>query len=115
MFSRQVIRFGCSAGYRGGWARLWAGIGTGIEVRLHGSLKSSFCVRCSWRLDDNGRELILESAFRVACADGVMRAPKIGSSEDRQLRAIAQALDIHEGVLELEILQFQRELAAGAA
>ena len=44
-----------------------------------------------------------------------MRAPKIGSSEDRQLRAIAQALDIHEGVLELEILQFQRELAAGAA
>jgi len=110
VFSRQVIRFGCSAGYRGGWARLWAGIGTGIEVRLHGSLKSSFCVRCSWRLDDNGRELILESAFRVACADGV-----IESSEDRQLRAIAKALDINEGVLELEILQFQRELAAGAA
>ena len=61
MFSRQVIRFGCSAGYRGGWARLWAGIGTGIEVRLHGSLNSN------------------------------------------------------DGVLELEILQFQRELAAGAA
>jgi len=61
-------------------------------------------------LDDNGREMILESAFRVACADGV-----IESSEDRQLRAIAKALDINEGVLELEILQFQRELAAGAA
>lgn len=59
--------------------------------------------------------MILELAFRVACAYGVMRAPKIGSSEDRQLRAIAKALDIHEGVLELEILQFQRELAAGAA
>jgi tellurite resistance protein len=64
--------------------------------------------RCG--LDDNGREMILESAFRVACADGV-----IESSEDRQLRAIAKALDINEGVLELEILQFQRELAAGAA
>ena len=61
-------------------------------------------------LDDNGREMILESAFRVACADGV-----IESSEDRQLRAIAKALDINEGVLELEILQFQRELATGAA
>lgn len=61
--------------------------------------------RCG--LDDNGREMILESAFRVACADGV-----IEGSEDRQLRAIAKALDISEGVLELEILQFQRELAA---
>ena len=61
--------------------------------------------RCG--LDDNGREMILESAFRVACVDGV-----IESSEDRQLRSIAKALDINEGVLELEILQFQRELAA---
>jgi len=61
--------------------------------------------RCG--LDDNGREMILESAFRVACADGV-----IEGSENRQLRDIAKALDIGEGVLELEILQFQRELAA---
>ncbi len=60
-------------------------------------------------LDDNGREMILESAFRVACADGV-----IEGSEERQLRAIAHALDINEGVLELEILQFQRDLAAKA-
>jgi tellurite resistance protein len=58
-------------------------------------------------LDDNAREMILESAFRVACADGV-----IEDSEDRQLRAIAEALDINEGVLELEILQFQRQLSA---
>jgi len=58
-------------------------------------------------LDDNAREMILESAFRVACADGV-----IEDSEDRQLRSIAKSLDINEGVLELEILQFQRELAA---
>jgi hypothetical protein len=36
----------------------------------------------------------------------------IKDSEDRQLRAIANALDINEGVLELEILQFQRQLAA---
>ena len=43
----------------------------------------------------------------MACVDGV-----IDSSEDRQLRSIAKALDINEGVLELEILQFQRELAA---
>ena len=46
----------------------------------------------------------------MACVDGV-----IDSSEDRQLRSIAKALDINEGVLELEILQFQRELAADAA
>jgi len=64
--------------------------------------------RCG--LDDNGRQMILESAFRVACADGVIEA-----SEDRQLRAIAKALNINEGVLELEILQFQRELTAKAA
>jgi glutaminase len=63
-------------------------------------------------LDDNGRELILESAFRVACADG-----EIEAAEDRQLRAIAGALAINEGVLELEIGRFQRQrtaLTAGA-
>jgi len=57
-------------------------------------------------LDDNGRELILESAFRVACADGV-----IEEEEDLQLRQIADALSISEGVLELEIGRFQRQLA----
>ena len=56
-------------------------------------------------LDDNGRELILESAFRVACADG-----EIEPEEDLQLRAIAHALAINEGVLELEIARFQRRL-----
>ena len=58
-------------------------------------------------LDDNGRELILESAFRVACADG-----EIEAEEDQQLRAIAAALAINEGVLELEIARFQRQFAA---
>jgi glutaminase len=58
-------------------------------------------------LDDNARELILESAFRVACSDGV-----IEETENRQLRTIAKALAINEGVLELEIAQFQRQLQA---
>lgn len=57
-------------------------------------------------LDDNGRELILESAFRVACADG-----EIEPEEHLQLRAIATALAINEGVFELEIAHFQRQLA----
>ena len=57
-------------------------------------------------LDDNGREMILESAFRVACADG-----EIEAEEDQQLRAIADALAINEGVLELEIARFQRQVA----
>jgi glutaminase len=57
-------------------------------------------------LDDNGRELILESAFRVACADG-----EIEPEEDQHLWAIADALAINEGVLELEIARFQRRLA----
>ena len=55
-------------------------------------------------LDDNGRELILESAFRVACADG-----EIEPDEDRQLRAIADVLAINPGVLELEIAHFKRQ------
>lgn len=61
-------------------------------------------------LDDNARELILESAFRVACADGV-----IEQQEKQQLQAIANALEINQGVLELEIAQFQRETAKAAA
>ncbi|MGB5135386.1 MAG: glutaminase A [Prochlorococcaceae cyanobacterium] len=58
-------------------------------------------------LDDNSRELILEAAFRVSCADG-----EIEPEEDQQLRSIAEALAIHEGVLELEIARFQRQLPA---
>ncbi|MEX1317983.1 MAG: glutaminase A [Synechococcaceae cyanobacterium] len=57
-------------------------------------------------LDDNGREVILESAFRVACSDGT-----IEDEEGVKLRAIARALGISEGVLELEIARFQRRLA----
>lgn len=55
------------------------------------------------RLDDNARELILESAFRVACSDG-----EIEPEEDRLLRSLAEALGIGAGVLELEIERFRR-------
>lgn len=58
------------------------------------------------RLDDNGRELILEAAFRVACADGM-----IEPEEDSKLRDLAGALGISEGVLELEIGRFKRQVA----
>ena len=61
------------------------------------------------QLDDNARELILEAAFRVACADG-----EIEPEEDVQLRGIAGALGISEGVLELEIARFQRQRAQAA-
>lgn len=54
-------------------------------------------------LDDNARELILESAFRVACSDG-----EIEAAEDELLRSIAAALGIGAGVLELEIERFRR-------
>jgi glutaminase len=57
-------------------------------------------------LDDNARELILESAFRVACADG-----EIEPEEDRLLRSLAEALGISAGVLELEIERFRRRSA----
>jgi len=68
-------------------------------------------VRCRLlELDDNARELILESAFRVACSDG-----EIEPEEDRQLRALAEVLAINEGVLELEIARFQRQMLAKAA
>ena len=59
------------------------------------------------RLDDNARELILESAFRVACADG-----EIEPEEDQLLRSIAAALGIGAGVLELEIERFRRRRLA---
>lgn len=55
------------------------------------------------QLDDNARELILESAFRVACSDG-----EIEPEEDRLLRSLAEALGIGAGVLQLEIDRFQR-------
>ena len=61
-------------------------------------------------LDDNARELILESAFRVACSDG-----EIEPEEDLQLRALADVLAINEGVLELEIARFQRQMLAKAS
>lgn len=59
------------------------------------------------RLDDNARELILESAFRVACSDG-----EIEPEEDRLLRSLADALGIGSGVLELEIERFRRRCFA---
>lgn len=62
------------------------------------------------RLDDNGRELILEAAFRVACADGM-----IGPEEHSKLRDLAGALGISGGVLELEIGRFRRQVAGKSA
>jgi tellurite resistance protein len=59
------------------------------------------------QLDDNARELILEAAFRVACADS-----EIEPEQHSRLLAIAESLAIHPGVLELEIDRFQRRLAA---
>lgn len=58
-------------------------------------------------LDDNARELILESAFRVACADGEVEA-----KEEQMLQTIANALDVNKRVLELEISLFKRKLAS---
>lgn len=62
------------------------------------------------RLDDNARELILESAFRVACSDG-----EIELAENQLLRSIAAALDIGAGVLELEIERFRRRRLSSRA
>jgi tellurite resistance protein len=58
-------------------------------------------------LDDNACEMILESAFRVACADG-----ELEPQEERMLQAIASALDVNNRALELEINSFKRRLAA---
>ena len=54
------------------------------------------------RIDDQARTIILETAFRVACADGT-----IEDEEEEQLRLIAAALGIGEGVLDLEINAFR--------
>ena len=51
--------------------------------------------------------MILESAFRVACADG-----EVEEEEEQMLQAIANALDINKRVLELEISIFKRNLVA---
>ena len=59
------------------------------------------------QLDDNARELILESAFRVACSDG-----EIEPEEDLLLRSLADALGIGSGVLELEMERFRRRCLA---
>lgn len=58
-------------------------------------------------LDDNACEMILESAFRIACADG-----EVEVEEEQMLEAIADALDVNKRVLELEISLFKRQLAA---
>ena len=58
-------------------------------------------------LDDNAREMILESAFRVACADG-----EIEAKEEQMLQSVAEALEVSKRVLELEISHFKRHLAA---
>lgn len=60
----------------------------------------------STMIDDQARQIVFETAFRVACADGV-----IEEHEEDELRAIAGALGIHEGVVELEIDTFRREHA----
>ena len=62
------------------------------------------------KLDDNARELLLESAFRVACSDG-----EIEPEEERLLRSLAATLGINAGVLELEIERFERSRARATA
>ncbi|MFM7228646.1 MAG: glutaminase A [Cyanobacteriota bacterium] len=54
------------------------------------------------RIDDDARLIILQTAFRVACADGTLE-----DEELTKLQAIAQALGIGEGVLELEVHAFR--------
>jgi glutaminase len=57
----------------------------------------------SGQIDDQAREIILETAFRVACSDGTLEP-----EEQQKLRQVARALGIGEGVLELEINAFQQ-------
>ena len=62
-------------------------------------------------IDDQARQIILETAFRVACADETIEA-----GEQDKLRRIAAALGISEGVIELAIDTFQqRRRTAGSA
>ncbi|MEB3266103.1 MAG: glutaminase A [Cyanobacteriota bacterium] len=61
------------------------------------------------QLDDNARGLILEAAFRVACADGLIEA-----EEEPLLRSLADALAISDPVLDLEIARFRDRAHAPA-
>jgi tellurite resistance protein len=54
-------------------------------------------------IDDKARRIILETAFQVACADGMIEA-----QEQEQLHAVAAALGINKGVVQLEINAFER-------
>ena len=63
------------------------------------------------RIDDPARQIILDTAFRVACADGAIEA-----QEEATLRQVAAALGVCSGVLELEIHAFrQSRPSTGAA
>jgi tellurite resistance protein len=53
-------------------------------------------------IDDSGRQIILDTAFRVACSDGTIEV-----EEEEKLRRVALALGIGDGVLELEINAFR--------
>lgn len=59
------------------------------------------------RIDDQARQIILDTAFRVACADGM-----IEDEEEEKLRQVATALGISEGVLDLEINAFRQSRQA---
>ena len=54
-------------------------------------------------LDDNVRGLILDAAFRVACADGMVEP-----EEYERLAAIASTLGIHRGILDIQVDRFRR-------
>jgi tellurite resistance protein len=60
-------------------------------------------------LDDNVRGLVLDAAFRVACADGMVEP-----EEYERLAAIAGTLGIHRGILDIQVDRFRR-LHAGKA
>jgi len=60
-------------------------------------------------LDDNVRSMILDAAFRVACADG-----EVETEEYARLLRIAQALGIHKGVLDIQVDRFKRAFAQAA-
>jgi hypothetical protein len=53
-------------------------------------------------IDDQTRQILFETAFRVACADGTIEI-----EEQQKLRTIAEALGINEGILEMEIETFR--------
>lgn len=54
-------------------------------------------------LDDNVRGLVLDAAFRVACADGMVEP-----EEYERLAAIAGTLGIHRGILDIQVDRFRR-------